>query len=619
MPVTPPTDTFSPPGRVPQNVAIADVNGDGKPDLITADFGDGTIGILLNDTPRPDEKATTTTLVAQPNPVRLDQTLTLTATVRSAFGKPTGTVAFYNGTAAIGTATLDDKGVATFTISTLPSGLNSLTAQYIGDGKFAESVSKVTGQVVTASTTSGPDLVATFEAAGLGNEFVPGESGSATFRITNAGDVRAKSIVDSQLFLSPDGSLADATPLAITGNLASSLIKLRPGQSTAVSGSFTVPANLPTGEYAIVADINTGNTLAETDTTNNASSSDVTYSAVNKFGIVGNIANVTLTLADSAGTPVTFRLTGPGTGVVDPTPNGLDITITGTTTASVLTIASLTGNHNPTLHSLTIDNAIGTINAPVANFTGVIDLMGGVATVAINNLTGAAGNAAALDIGGKVTQSITMGSLGHATLSTPGGIQSLTVAGWQSTPEDRIVAGYIGKISCAATFGPAMELTGLSSTSSATLQSITVGDYVGSASITGRLGVFVDKGDFAGVLAAAKFGSIVIGGALSGDILAGANLGADVAIGGGGDTFGTGTIESLRVGGTTDAIVAAGLDPVDDVLLNGNDTLLPGGRIGSITLGPVTPDSRFLAAKLPTTASLQGKAVGTANDPRFHL
>src|SRR5262249_48075477 len=37
-------------GSAPRSVAVADVNGDGKPDLIVAQFGGGSVAVLLNNT-----------------------------------------------------------------------------------------------------------------------------------------------------------------------------------------------------------------------------------------------------------------------------------------------------------------------------------------------------------------------------------------------------------------------------------------------------------------------------------------------------------------------------------------------------------------------------------------
>jgi hypothetical protein len=52
-------------------------------------------------------------------------------------GTPTGTVTFYDGTKAIGTATLVN-GLAKFTISTLARGTHSITAVYNGEPRFSD-------------------------------------------------------------------------------------------------------------------------------------------------------------------------------------------------------------------------------------------------------------------------------------------------------------------------------------------------------------------------------------------------------------------------------------------------------------------------------------------------
>jgi len=71
---------------------------------------------------------------------------------------PNGTVTYYDGTTAIGTATLDSKGVGSFTTSALAVGSHNMTASYSG-GKivttanttttFTPSTSPVYVQVVT--------------------------------------------------------------------------------------------------------------------------------------------------------------------------------------------------------------------------------------------------------------------------------------------------------------------------------------------------------------------------------------------------------------------------------------------------------------------------------------
>lgn len=84
--------------------------------------------------------ATMTTLVAPPTATP-GSTILLTATINSAGGIPTGQVAFLDGNASLGSASLDGAGVAVLRINTLAAGAHSLTASYAGDGKFGGSTS----------------------------------------------------------------------------------------------------------------------------------------------------------------------------------------------------------------------------------------------------------------------------------------------------------------------------------------------------------------------------------------------------------------------------------------------------------------------------------------------
>lgn len=83
---------------------------------------------------------TATAIVAAPNPSVVGQSVTLTATVTSGPGTPSGTVTFKNGAATLGDGTLAG-GIATFTTATLTLGGHSLTAVYSGDSDFLTSTS----------------------------------------------------------------------------------------------------------------------------------------------------------------------------------------------------------------------------------------------------------------------------------------------------------------------------------------------------------------------------------------------------------------------------------------------------------------------------------------------
>ena len=150
-----------PTGRVgigASSVAVADVNGDGKPDLLVAnaiacsECTNGSVGVLINTSLIP----TKTALTSSQNPSSLGQAVTFTATVTPLAwgGTPTGTVSFYDGTTNIGNSNLNSSGVATLTTSTLAVGTHSMTATYNGDSNFVPSTSPVLYQVVQGAVAS---------------------------------------------------------------------------------------------------------------------------------------------------------------------------------------------------------------------------------------------------------------------------------------------------------------------------------------------------------------------------------------------------------------------------------------------------------------------------------
>ncbi|HEV2579019.1 MAG TPA: Ig-like domain repeat protein [Acidobacteriaceae bacterium] len=95
-------------------------------------------------------------LTSSVNPVNLGANTTLTATVSSAYGTPTGTVTFMDGGTVLGTGTLNSSGVATLTVSFSTAGTHPLTVSYPGAGFFQAANSAVLNQVVqTFGTTLG--------------------------------------------------------------------------------------------------------------------------------------------------------------------------------------------------------------------------------------------------------------------------------------------------------------------------------------------------------------------------------------------------------------------------------------------------------------------------------
>ena len=98
---------------------------------------------------------TTTTLTTSPNPSYQGESVTMTATVTAQNGStPAGTVVFKSDGTSVGSATLNDSGVAVLNYSGLSAGTDNVTAVYQGSVTLAGSTSNTVVQVVHPGTTT---------------------------------------------------------------------------------------------------------------------------------------------------------------------------------------------------------------------------------------------------------------------------------------------------------------------------------------------------------------------------------------------------------------------------------------------------------------------------------
>ena len=107
----------------------------------------------------PGPSSSTITLTADPTSVDLNSTMQLTATVSAASGTASGAVDFNVGDVALGTASLTGSGAtasATLTVYTsfLPTGADTITAIYGGDGQHNGSSASTTVNVSLPSASS---------------------------------------------------------------------------------------------------------------------------------------------------------------------------------------------------------------------------------------------------------------------------------------------------------------------------------------------------------------------------------------------------------------------------------------------------------------------------------
>jgi hypothetical protein len=123
----------------------------------------------------------TVALSSNPTAANLSQNVTFTATVSGTGGVPTGTVTFFDGSTQLGKSTLSGSATATFSTTSLPAGMDNITASYSGDNNFLPGTSSPLGLLVTA-----PDFT-----MHLGNfspgTVSPGSPATATLTITAVG------------------------------------------------------------------------------------------------------------------------------------------------------------------------------------------------------------------------------------------------------------------------------------------------------------------------------------------------------------------------------------------------------------------------------------------------
>lgn len=131
-------------GQLSYSIAVGDLNGDGRPDLVLPNADSNSVGVLLNITTAKTKTAITSSL----NPSQVSQPVTFTATITpNGLSVPDGEiVTFYNGNVSLGTAPTIN-GSASLTTSFSRAKSYSIKAKYSGGG-FLKASSGIVKQVV---------------------------------------------------------------------------------------------------------------------------------------------------------------------------------------------------------------------------------------------------------------------------------------------------------------------------------------------------------------------------------------------------------------------------------------------------------------------------------------
>jgi len=113
------------------------------------------VALVLNATGCGEGYATNSTLALTTSAAKAasQSSVTLTATLYDGHSNVGGTVTFYNGDTVLGTPVAVNGNTATLQTTTLPVGLNSVTATYSGDRHNAGSSSSAVPELITGQTS----------------------------------------------------------------------------------------------------------------------------------------------------------------------------------------------------------------------------------------------------------------------------------------------------------------------------------------------------------------------------------------------------------------------------------------------------------------------------------
>ncbi len=192
-------------------VQLADLNGDGLPDIVVGNYKTGHLSIFLSIVPKLNSTVTVQSSQLQ---ALVGSSVTVSVQVAgSGSTPPTGAVTLASGTTSFGQQMLSTSGVATFTLPGLAVGQYPLTATYAGDGIYKSAANSTVTQSITDVQVSLPTTT----------ETIPAGS-SATFPIS----VAALAGFSGSVMLSCDGlpSGYACSPPVATLSASSSTINL---------------------------------------------------------------------------------------------------------------------------------------------------------------------------------------------------------------------------------------------------------------------------------------------------------------------------------------------------------------------------------------------------------
>jgi hypothetical protein len=353
------------------------------------------------------------------------------------------------------------------------------------------------------------DLTGTVTPDAIFGEISPSQRGTIRVNVVNQGNIRAEATIDIILYASAGDATIDLGADLVLGVLAGANISLEAGASKEFSIQVVLPGDIPAGTYNILAHIDAADAVQELSEVNNVVVADQPLNVIWQFGRVAGRNNVSLTVMDADGTPVTFSLRGEGAGSVIGGPAFTLISLTGTNNRSVLMVTTPRGT-TTTLFDITVDGSLGMILARTANLAGTIDVDGTLRMITMQDT--AAGAAINVQDGSTAVASITFNRVQDLTVNLAGGLTRFIAVEWLDTDaqQDVVNAAWVGTImtrgardnrrtpedeSSAGNFQADLNLTGVGATRTTLAATNIAGDVVDANwNIVGQVGSIYVRG-----------------------------------------------------------------------------------------------------------------------------
>lgn len=468
----------------------------------------------------------------------------------------------------------------------------------------------------------------------------------ASVTVQNVGDEMVSRGVQISLFLSRNDTF-DISDYRIFDRVLNN--RFNPG--VAITYNFKVPmptdfagllqpGNAAPDDYKIIARVTARNPAEDTNAANNTLTSQTFVPVRYDFGDIGEGRKWRqFTAFLDFGNAVTFKINGPGRGEITLENGRTVVRLTGTTDKTTLRMDVPTF-FSGAIGELVVDGDLRAIYAPRVSVNGDITINGTVQRIQLLDVR----NSSFIIGATGAPMDLILRSATNVSLDSLSPIRNLTAGSWVTTDQasDVILAPSINTLRIAGASNVELSLSG-GLPGRPTLGSAQIGGSLTGrwningdvrliraqsisnfrVNIAGELNSLISRGNFSGTLAAQTLNSFFTRGSVNNTtVLVGANLGADVALGGTGpaaDSFAPGEIRRISIGGGMEnTIFAVSLDPVDGGIFNGNDRFLDSSsRIRSISVKGQVGSSSFAAPVLPVRAVINGKSIVTAGDIRF--